>query len=246
MKPILYQFPISHYCEKVRWALEHKDIEYEIKNLVPGPHLVTLKKIAPQSSTPVLQCEDKTIQGSEAIIDYIESINKHPPLTPTNAQAASMAHEWSRFADRNIGVPLRLFFYQHVLQQRRLATHLLTAGGPWWGRPLYALAFPGIRRVMRKQMAINPENAEKAKSTIRTALDHIGQRIEGRKYLVENTFSRADLTVCALLAPSWRPTENLPGNFPGNFPGELQEFIDEMHAHQALAWAQEIYATHRH
>ena len=107
MKPILYQFPISHYCEKARWALEHRNIDYEIKNLIPGPHITTLKKIAPQSHTPVLQCEGNTIQGSEKIIDYLEARHKHPPLTPTNAEAASMAHEWSRFADRNIGVPQR-------------------------------------------------------------------------------------------------------------------------------------------
>lgn len=209
MKPILYQFPISHYCEKVRWALEHKHIEYEIKNLIPGPHLITLKKLAPKSHTPVLQCGDKVVQGSEEIIDYLESHYKHPPLTPTNAEAASMAHEWSRFADRNIGVPLRLFFYHHVLPQRSLATNLLTEGGSWWGRPLYALAFPAIRRRMREHMAIN----------------------------VENTFTRADLAVASLLAPSWRPI--------GNLPNELQAFVEEMHAHKAVIWAREIYAEHR-
>lgn len=238
MKPILYQFPISHYCEKVRWTLEHKNIEYEIRNLIPGPHIKTLKKIAPQSHTPVLSYAGNIIQGSEKIIDYLDTKHKHPPLTPTNAEAASLAHEWSRFADRNIGVPLRLFFYQHVLQQRALATSLLTQNGPWWGRPLYAVIFPGIRRVMRKQMGINPENADKARLTLLSALDHVEQRIQGRTYLVENTFSRADLSTCALLAPSWRAM--------GALPVELQELIDEMHKHNAVIWAREIYAKHRH
>ncbi|HKX12345.1 MAG TPA: glutathione S-transferase N-terminal domain-containing protein, partial [bacterium] len=35
---ILYQFPISHYCEKARWALAFKEIPYRIVNLAPGLH----------------------------------------------------------------------------------------------------------------------------------------------------------------------------------------------------------------
>ena len=48
----LYQFPISHYCEKIRWALEFKNIDHEIKNLIPGLHLLKTKKLAPESSVP--------------------------------------------------------------------------------------------------------------------------------------------------------------------------------------------------
>lgn len=100
MKPVLYQFPISHYCEKARWALEFKGIDYQVKNLVPGPHRQTLKKMAPNSHTPVYQCGEVIVQGSDQIIDYLERVHKHPPLTPSAPEESSMAHEWSRFADR--------------------------------------------------------------------------------------------------------------------------------------------------
>jgi hypothetical protein len=35
---ILHQFPISHYCEKTRWNLDAKQLEYRVKNQLPGPH----------------------------------------------------------------------------------------------------------------------------------------------------------------------------------------------------------------
>ena len=38
MSRTLYQFPISHYCEKVRWAMDYKKLEYKAKNLLPGLH----------------------------------------------------------------------------------------------------------------------------------------------------------------------------------------------------------------
>ena len=34
----LYQFPLSHFCEKARWALDYKSIAYRPVNLLPGFH----------------------------------------------------------------------------------------------------------------------------------------------------------------------------------------------------------------
>ncbi|MCP3675846.1 MAG: glutathione S-transferase family protein, partial [Gammaproteobacteria bacterium] len=42
----LYQFPISHYCEKIRWSLDYKNLDYKIINLLPGLHIKTTKKLA--------------------------------------------------------------------------------------------------------------------------------------------------------------------------------------------------------
>ncbi len=32
----LYEFAISHYCEKVRWALDYKGVAYESRVLAPA------------------------------------------------------------------------------------------------------------------------------------------------------------------------------------------------------------------
>ena len=237
-KPVLYQFPISHYCEKARWALDYKNIDYDLVNLVPGPHRSVLNKLgATHSFTPVLLAQNKIVQGSESIIDYLEANTKHPLLTPTDPEAGSMAHEWARFADQNIGVPLRLYFYFHILPQRRLAINLLTEDCPWWSKPLYAVTFPAIRKVMRSAMKINAESALKARSTLLRSLDQISERLSGRNYLVDNRFTRADLAVVALLAPCWRDIANAPS--------ELESFIDIMLNHDAVKWAREVYADHR-
>ena len=38
-KPVLWQIEISHYSEKVRWALEHKGIDHVRRTPLPGTHI---------------------------------------------------------------------------------------------------------------------------------------------------------------------------------------------------------------
>ncbi|TDH76046.1 glutathione S-transferase N-terminal domain-containing protein, partial [Acinetobacter baumannii] len=35
---VLYQFPLSHYFEKARCLLDHKELDYVEHNLIPGFH----------------------------------------------------------------------------------------------------------------------------------------------------------------------------------------------------------------
>ena len=42
---ILYQFPISHYCEKARWQLDHKGLAYRTRNLLPGLQIRTVSSL---------------------------------------------------------------------------------------------------------------------------------------------------------------------------------------------------------
>ena len=68
----LYQFPVSHYCEKVRWVLDFKGIQYQKINLVPGPHVRKILQLTAKSQVPVLENGADVIQGSAEIIDYLE------------------------------------------------------------------------------------------------------------------------------------------------------------------------------
>ena len=83
----LYQFPVSHYCEKVRWALDFKGLKYQKINLVPGPHVRKVLQMASKSQVPVLEDGKDIIQGSAEIIDYLESKYPERSLTPKRSGA---------------------------------------------------------------------------------------------------------------------------------------------------------------
>src|SRR5208282_9506 len=48
--PVLWQFAISHYAEKARWALDHKHVPHIRRSLLPGPHLSRIKKMTGQTA----------------------------------------------------------------------------------------------------------------------------------------------------------------------------------------------------
>src|SRR6516165_7266581 len=84
----LYQFTFSHYCEKARWALDHKGIAYQPINLLPGSHLRTVRRLTPDRGLPVLLDDATVIQDSSAIITYLDTKFPSPTLTPSDPVAA--------------------------------------------------------------------------------------------------------------------------------------------------------------
>ena len=61
----LYQFAISHYCEKIRWALDYKGLNHVTVSLLPGQHVKTVRKLTGKaSSVPVLDHDGQIVQGS--------------------------------------------------------------------------------------------------------------------------------------------------------------------------------------
>ena len=64
---LLYQFAGSHYCEKARWALDFKGVGYQARNLVPGFHMRTARRIATATMLPIL-VDDERLWG--ATVDH--------------------------------------------------------------------------------------------------------------------------------------------------------------------------------
>jgi glutathione S-transferase len=245
----LYQFQCSHYCEKARWALDYKGLAYEPRNLIPGPHRRTAERLAAQSHLPILVDgglvdEAKVIQGSDAIIDHLDRRWPERRLTPLDTLSASLAAEWERYLDAEIGVSIRCWFYYYVLPERTLATRFLLQGAPWYGRPLYALIFPAVRHAMRKMMHIDAGNTARSEARLRAALERLNGALRGQRYLVGGAFSRADLTACARLAPLCLPELAVPA-VADALPAAVARFRAEQEDAPFFAWVAETYRTHR-
>lgn len=246
MSTILYQFALSHYVEKVRWALEFKKIPYTKKNLIPGPHIITIKRLAKNSTVPLLVHKGKNIQDSTQIIDYLETFQPNPTLNPDGAVAKKEALEWEEYFDQEVGIHLRRFFYCYVLGDRQLATSLLLQGTPAYSRLLYAFSFPLVRSFMRKGMNINLASGARSEKHLRAALEKLNNAVKKRDYLVGKRFSRADLTAASLLAPLVTPKQH-PFSWPPTtrMPQDLQDFRAEFEKAPFFTWVQKMYATHR-
>ncbi len=237
----LYQFAISHYCEKARWALEHKQLDYQVINLLPGMHVKTVKKIAARSMVPVLTHGEQIVQGSTEIISYLDQTFKPSPLTPTQDHERRETEYWEALADKQIGPHVRRVCYHILLEHRKAVVPRLAEGGPWYGKILLSRVFPKLRERMQVILKINEETVKESFAQIDNAIDMISKRLEQRKYLATDSFSRADLAVAALLGPLCRPQQfEKPGYvMPQAFAALRQRYTER------LPWVGQIYLQHR-
>ena len=240
----LYQFAVSHYCEKARWALDHKGINYSIVNVLPGPHIKQIKKIAPRTEVPVLCINNEVLQGSDQIIRYLDQEIGHNSLSARNTDEREAIEFWEKFADTQLGIPVRLYIYSESIDDPSLIVPIWTKDGPWYGKLFYALFYNKVCSVSKKRMFINEENANKAKLAIEKAFDQLNQALLGKEFLVGNRFTRADLAVCSLIAPLVVPEASYMSTYPA-YPERIQAFRNQFSNHRAFEWVNQIYAQYR-
>lgn len=240
----LYQFPFSHFCEKACWALDLKQQPYQVVNLLPALHLLWSKRLARGTSLPILQDAVYCVQDSAAIIDYLEQRWPQPALTPAEPRLALQAREWEQWLGNEIGVPLRLWFYFHVLRQRRYAMGFLLRSASRRQGLLFQLLFGLIRPAMHYKMQINPVNAAAALPQLERALDQLETALQGRDYLVGDSFSRADLTAASLLWPLL-PWEGDEAAMQARLPAVVWQWRQGFVQRPLYGWLQRIYRQHR-
>ncbi len=240
----LYQFAISHFCEKARWALAYKKLEYERKNLLPGPHLAQTKRMgADISATPILNHDGKLIQGSGHIISHLDQHFPDRSLTPKNPQLKAKCLEWETYLDQEVGVQVRRYCYHYLLQYPAMVIPLYTQGGPWYGAMLYKLIFPKLRARMRQAMKINEATARESKHRFEAAIERINEHFQDHEFLVGEQFTRADLTAAALFAPLVQPKQfglRWPAEWPLEISAEVQDILP------GLDWVTKFYDQYRY
>jgi glutathione S-transferase len=243
----LYTFVVSHFAEKARWALDWKGVEYAERQLTPGLHRRVLRSLgAPGGTVPVLQDEDRVTQGSAAIIDYADRRWPDRPLTPADPALQTQAAELEHWLDAEVGEPLRRVFYASALDSRELVVQLFTQGGAWWAPWFFRWAYPRVAGIIRKMYAITPGNVAGDRVRLDAAFARIEQLLARGDHLVGDRFSRADLTLAALIAPLWAPPEHCTRWPPEDlYPQDLRELRARLAGRRARDWTLRMYRAHR-
>ncbi|MEE3169467.1 MAG: glutathione S-transferase family protein [Pseudomonadota bacterium] len=241
----LYQFAISHYCEKVRWALDYKGINHETVNLLPGQHIKTIRRLTGRdSSVPVIDHDGQVVQGSSRILDYLDETFPEHPLTPDDPVEREQALAWERRLDEEAGPAIRCYSYHHFLKRPKVVVPMLAAGTPFYNRILLSLAFSRVDEVMRQWMKINEKTAEQSRLTMEGLLTELEQTYGSRPFLVGDRFSRADLTAAALFAPMFQPAQYpVPWPKAKRIPKDIQAWLDQWQPQLAILEA--VYRDHR-
>ena len=245
--PVLWQLQISHYVEKVRWALDYKRVPHVRRTLLPGLHVVQTKRLTGDTSTaPVLTIDGRAIGDSTRIILVLEEQWPQPPLYPQDAAQRRRAIELAQFFDEQLGPHIRRAFYHELLPHPELVVPLFTQGRPRAARAMLRGGFPILRVAMRRRFEISPQAAANSRAKMVAAIDRLEREISPSGYLVGDSFTVADLTAAALLYLVARPPE-----FPyamvadDDLPDSWREFLDSLAQRPGGRWVGDMYHRHR-
>ena len=241
----LYLFPHSHYCEAARWALDRKGVAYKATALVPGPHLITVPRIAPRSSLPVLLMGGEVIQGAREIMDYLDARFPENPLSPDGADAQAQAAQLEADADANIGIPLRAAIYQHLIHHKAPMKYCFTYDMPPHKKLFFSLTYPILKKRIYDTYVRDDGYVAQAKAKLGEQIARFDERVAGREFLLGDRLSRADIMVASMLSIGVLPKEH-PFEWPELGDDEaLLEVLDKFRDSATFEWVRRIYRDHR-
>ncbi len=240
----LLEFPHSHYCEKARWALDYKGMPFQAVAIMPGFHMITVRKYAPDTSVPVLLDHGEAVQGSSEIINYLEQRQASYPLNPADADELRACLEIERAMDERLGENIRQVLYNSLLAYPDFIRHCFTHPMSRLRQLIFSLFYPILRYKIYQTYVISAAKVEQARRDFDVAMSEIENILEQRQYLVGERFTRADLSVASMLSLLVMPPEH-PFPWQEIPDPQARDFLEGFQDHPVSEWVRKMYRCHR-
>src|SRR5262245_9020064 len=128
--PLLWHIPLSHFNEKVRWALDHKGIAHCRRVLGPD-YLIRAWRATGQGKLPILWLDGQAIADSTRIIRALEERYPEPRLYPGETAARQRALQLEDDLDETLGPAVRAAIVTPLFRNDPdIALRVLTTGMP--------------------------------------------------------------------------------------------------------------------
>jgi glutathione S-transferase len=247
-KNVLVTIPISHFCEKARWALDRSSVKYSEQAHVQFVHQFAARRAGGGKTVPVFVYDGGVLSESADIVDYADAhMAASRKIYPDDASQAAEIRRLERDFDDRLGPEGRRWMY-HVLRRRSdLASRYGTAGVPAFERIMLPVLYPAVYAWIDRHLKITQETADLSINEVRRIFDTVAERLsDGRPYLWGERFTAADLTFSALAAAVVMP----PGygvELPPveELPAAAATVVQELRAHPAGQHALAMYRNER-
>jgi glutathione S-transferase len=242
--PVLHHLKVSHYNEKVRWALDYKGIPHVRRAAIPGRHRKLAMELSGGTTFPVLVENGSAIGDSSRIIAHLEERYPGPPLYPTDAADRRRALELEDFFDEELGPYTRLLLIHRILPDARLFLGTFVPGARGPRLALARVQFPLLRPRIARTFRIDEHAVAHAFDKLRAAGERFQAELQPNGHLVGDGFTVADLTVASLVAPIVAPRD-FPYPQPQRDHPRLAPVRDLLDEYGLLAWTRDMYTRKR-
>jgi glutathione S-transferase len=236
--PTLLTIPISHFCEKARWALDRAGHEYVEERHVQGPSRLVSRRAGGTGTLPVLVTPLGNLVDSDDILAWAD-----PSLRAADPEVRTLC----RWLDDNLGIPDRRLIYAHILPHRDLLMSFNNNGAPRTEALVLRAFWAVIAPWAATQLGAHPQTIERDEALTLHAFDAVAAILDdGRPYLCGDAFTAADLTFAALSAPvTAPPLYGTPLPQPEDSPPPVAALIRRFRAHPAGEFALRLYREER-
>jgi glutathione S-transferase len=196
---VFYQIPISHFCEKVHWALDFKGLPYQSVSVNPFTRK-ELASISESKQVPIIRHGAQVVSESSAIVSYLDEICPDPPLVPEKEPERRECLEIERIADQEIAPAVRRLAYDTLTSNRAMFKRLmLPKRGP--ARLLNPVKAPLMTFALKWHFGISRGSCARDRTSLSRRIAALQERLDGRGHFIGDTLTIADIAVASLLCP---------------------------------------------
>ncbi len=235
----------SHFCEKARWALGRARVPFVEEPHMPLTHALATFGAGAARTVPALVTDSGVLTDSS---DILQLADRHcgGRLFGSGAMRKE-ATEIEEALDRRFGPDTRRAAYFYVIDRPELPGYF--AKGVSLPERLAGRAlFPFTRRLIKRNLRVNEDATRRSLSRIDAVFADMSARLEdGRKFLVGDQLTAADLTFASLAAPLILPAY-YGGHLPllDDVPDPFRELIFGYRATKAGQHVLKLYREQRH
>jgi glutathione S-transferase len=245
----LHTIAVSHFCEKARWALDRAGVAFDESAHLPVLHVAPMMAATRGVKAPVLEEGGELLRDSTAILLALsERTPRAKRLHPEDAAARAAVIALEDRIDEGLGHDVRRVAFHHLVKDAPESfVKLMDQKAAGWQRAIARTTPSAVTVPLRNALKLDDAHAETSERAVDAMLEETSAQLRGKTWLTGDTFTSADLTLAALLAPLLAPPEHPIRYTPrSEMPPRLAAIADRVRTSEAGRMALRAYREERH